>query len=200
MGLLNRHGRSCPPPEKGILKMVNKQMRKMVVQKSNAQKASTATLPPRANTGGQLKRMPVPVSSNIRPMKDDFASLKEAALIVQRIRMSAQQELEMTRKMRADAQRYQQETATRARSEAQQLILRARLATQREIEELIRQASEDIQKVLADIRVIRITAQEELATQRKFTDAAKLSTMSLAIKKDMEKPEGKRKKQLAAAK
>ena len=180
--------------------MINSNLRKTIIQKGNGQKASTATLPPRVNTQGQVRKMTVPVSSAIGLMKEDFASLKEAAQMVRRIRLSAQQELEITRKMRADAQRYQQETATKARSEAQQLILKARLSSQREIEELIRQASEEIQKVLADIRVIRITAQEELATQRKFTDAAKLSTMSLAIKKDMEKSEGKRKKQLAAAK
>jgi SepF-like predicted cell division protein (DUF552 family) len=194
------HGDSYQPSEKGMLRMINSNIRKTLVQKSNVQRVAMATLPHRVNAGGQVKRMAAPVSSAIGPMKDDFASLKEAAQAVQRIRLSAQQELEMTRKMRADAQRYQQETATKARSEAQQLVLKARLATQREIEELIRQASEEIQKVLADIRVIRITAQEELAAQRKFTDAAKLSTMSLAIKKDMEKPEPKRKKQLAAAK
>ncbi len=132
--------------------------------------------------------------------KDDYSSLKEAAAAVQRIRINAQRELQLARKMRADAQRYQQETATRARSEAHQLVLRTRLATQREIEEMIRKASEEIQKVLADIRVIRITAQEELAAQRKFTDAAKLASMSIAIKDNFKKPVPKKKKQLAAAK
>ncbi|MBN1176866.1 MAG: hypothetical protein JXA51_04215 [Dehalococcoidales bacterium] len=148
------------------------------------------------------KTATAPARSNV---KDDFSSLKEAASAVQRICRSAKQELELARKMRADAQRYQQETATRARSEAQQLVLRTRLATQREIEELIRQASEEIQKVLADIRMIRITAQEELAAQRKFTDAAKLSSMSIAIRESFNKPEpkkasSKKKKQLAIAK
>ncbi len=147
-----------------------------------------------------MKKLSKPVPSAASSMKDEFSSLREAALAVQRIRLSAQRELELARKMRADAQRYQQETATKARSEAQQLILRTRLATQREIEELIRQASEETQKLLADIRVIRITSQEELAAQRKFTDAAKLSSMSLAIKGNYEKPERKKKKQLAAAK
>ena len=102
--------------------------------------------------------------------------------------------------MRADVQRYQMETATKARSEAQQLVLKTRLSTQREIEEMVRKASEEIQKVLADIRIIRITAQEELAAQRKLTGAAKLSTMSLALKKDLDKPEVKRKKQLTTSK
>ena len=89
----------------------------------------------------------------------------------------------------------------RARSEAHQLVLHARLATQREIEDMIRQATEEIQKVLADIRVIRITAQEELAAQRKYTDAAKLNSMSLSIKELFHKPpERKKKKQLLAVK
>jgi hypothetical protein len=165
-----------------MLKM-NAQTSKTGAQKVNVQKSTSGV--------SQL---------HASPMKSEFASLREAAAVVQRIKATALRELEEVRKMKADARRYQQETATKARSEAQQLMLRTRLATQREVEELIRQASEEIQKVLADIRVIRITAQEELAAQRKFTDAAKLSTMSLAIKKDMDKSETKKKRQLAATK
>jgi hypothetical protein len=165
-----------------MLKM-NTQMSKSGAQKVNVQKAPAGV--------SQL---------HASPMKSEFAGLKEAAAVVQRIKATALRELEEVRKMKADARRYQQETATKARSEAQQLMLRTRLATQREVEELIRQASEEIQKVLADIRVIRITAQEELAAQRKFTDAAKLSNMSLAIKKDMSKSDTRKKKQLAATK
>jgi acyl-CoA reductase-like NAD-dependent aldehyde dehydrogenase len=162
---------------------MNTQTGRIAAQKGNAR-----------NTPGGIS--PSPAS----PMKGEFASLKEAAVVIQRIRAAALKELEEVRKMKADARRYQQETATKARSEAQQLVLRTRLATQREVEELIRQASEEIQKVLADIRIIRITAQEELAAQRKFTDAAKLSTMSLAIKKDMSKSGTRKKKQLASMK
>lgn len=157
-----------------------------------------------------MKHNTTPASKGDSTMKDDFTNLKDAAVAVQRMRQSAQKELGQARKMRAEAQKYQQETATKARSEAHQLILRTRLATQREIEELIRQASEEIQKVLADIRVIRITAQEELAAQRKFTDAAKLSSMSEAIKENFKKSESKKpgtkksgsgkKKQLAGVK
>jgi SepF-like predicted cell division protein (DUF552 family) len=114
---------------------------------------------------------------------------------------SARQELEIIRRMRADAAKYQRDTATRARSEAHQLILHARITTQREIEEIIRQASEEIQKVLADIRVIRITAQEELAAQRKFTDAAKLNSLSLSMKEVFHKTiEKKPKKKLVTVK
>lgn len=134
---------------------------------------------------------PAAMSAPASPLRDDYATLREAALSVERIRAAAQRELEQIRKMRADAVRYQQETATKARSEANQLVLHARLATQREIEELIRKASEEIQKMLADIRVIRITAQEELSAQRKFTDAAKLNSLSLSFKEQLEHPAAK---------
>jgi hypothetical protein len=136
------------------------------------------------------KSSPAPVPAALpssNPLKDDYSTLRDAALSVQRVRVAAQQELEQIKRMRSDALRYQMETATRARSEANQLVLRARMATQRDIEELLRKASEEIQKMLADIRVIRITAQEELSAQRKFTDAAKLNSLSFSFKEQMEK-------------
>jgi hypothetical protein len=141
------------------------------------------------------KTTPAPIS----PIRDDYSTLREAAFSVQRIKASAQQELEQIRRMRADAARYQAETATKARSEANQLVLRTRLATQREVEELIRQAGEEIQKMLADIRVIRITAQEELSAQRKFTDAAKTNSLSFSMKEQFEKVAAKPRKQPVAS-
>jgi len=171
-------------------------MKDVPSSKDNLRKARPVPATPHKGTPGQIRQKlafdPTPPSS----IKDDLTGLKEAASKVQQLRQSAQHELNQARKMRAEAQRYQQEAATKARSEAQQLILRARLSTQREIEELIRKASEDIQKMLADIRVIRITAQEELAAQKKFTDAARLHSLSLSIGEEDEKPERKRKKQL----
>ena len=86
--------------------------------------------------------------------------------------------------MRIQAQRYLRETETRARSEAQQLIFQARMTVRKEIEELISQANEEIQKIMADIRVIRITAQEELAAQKKFTDAARLRSFTLSLQEE----------------
>jgi hypothetical protein len=88
----------------------------------------------------------------------------------------------------------------KARSEAQQLILRTRLSTQKEVEELIRKAGDEIQKVLADIRVIRITAQEELAAQRKFTDAAKIATLSLSLDKEQKEKTGPKKSRQTSGK
>jgi hypothetical protein len=147
-----------------------------------------------------MGKLSTPNAVATSPIGYDLDKLREAAASVHQIRLSAQRELDLARKIRAEAQRYQLETGTKARSQAQQLILNARLASQKEVEEMIRQASDEIQKLLADIRVIRITAQEELAAQRKFTDAAKLFSLSLALKEDNGKPEGKRKKQLAGKK
>jgi len=89
------------------------------------------------------------------------------------------------------AQRYLQDTEMKARSEAQRLILQTRLTIRKEVQELTQQANEEIQKVLADIRVIRLTAQEELAAQKKFTDAARLRSFTLSLKKDELEPEEK---------
>ena len=77
----------------------------------------------------------------------------------------------------------------KARSEAQKLMLHTRLTVRKETEALIRQANEEIQKVLADIRVIRITAQEELAAQKKFTDAARLRSFTLSLQKEDDEAE-----------
>ena len=175
-------------------------MKKVILQTGIPQKVNLVPLSTSKATKQVVNKAPTPRPSTTGSMKDDLSNLREAAQVIQRIRLSAQRELELARKMRADAQRYQRETETRARSEAQQLILRARISSQREIEELIHKASQEIQKVLADIRVIRITAQEELAAQRKFTDAARLCSMSLSMKDNGEKTEVKNQKQPVATK
>jgi hypothetical protein len=133
---------------------------------------------------------------NYSRFENDLGELRKAAVYVHQIRLKAEDELELARRMRADAQRYQQETETRARSQAHQLVLHARLESQKEIEELVRHASTEIQKVLADIRAIRITAQEELATQEKFTNAARLRTLSLSMREEAAESEENNKKQL----
>jgi len=142
---------------------------------------------------------PKPSRTQTGPVPADYARFKDAADEIQRMRLSARRELELARQIRADACHYQQETAIRARSEAQQLILKARLAMRREIEGLARQATEEVQRVLADIRVIRITAQEELATQRRFTDAARLCSMNSAVSEEFPEPKVKDEKQLTAS-
>jgi hypothetical protein len=140
--------------------------------------------PARPGAGGQTGKPPISRPAFPASIEDELATLRTAAAAIQQIRLRAQHELEMARRMRAEAQKYQLETETRARSQAQQLLLHTRLTTQKEIEELIRKANAEIQKVLADIRVIRITAQEELAAQKKFTDAARISSLSFNARKE----------------
>jgi hypothetical protein len=135
---------------------------------------------------GQLSTRGLAATNTI---EDELTKLRTAAAVIQKIRLSAQRELALAKQTRAEAIKYQQETGTKARSQAQQLILHARLETQKEIEELISKASAEIQKLLADIRVIRITAQEELAAQRKFNDAARICSLSLTVQKETGEPE-----------
>jgi hypothetical protein len=125
--------------------------------------------------------MPTMKQPGEKPQGTTSATGRGDAGDVHTMRRAARQELEQARRLRADAEKYHRETAIRARSEAQQLMLKARLAVDKEIAALTKKATEEIQKVLADIRVIRITAQEELAAQRKFTDAARLSSMSVDL-------------------
>lgn len=125
---------------------------------------------------------PIPMkktSTSTVPFKKAGNSTNDA---LQRVLESAQEELSLIRKMKDETARYQQQVTNKARSEAHQLILNARLRTQREMDEIIRRTNEEVQKVLSDIRVLRITAQEELATQRRLTDIATLNSLTLSIK------------------
>jgi vacuolar-type H+-ATPase subunit H len=126
-----------------------------------------------------IKNSPPADSTN-----DGTSDTKTTVLTVQRLILLAQKELETARKMRAQAEKYLQETEIKAHSEAHRLILQNRLTIRKETEKLMRQANEEIQKVLADIRMIRITAREELAAQKKFTDAARLRSFTLSLQKD----------------
>lgn len=126
------------------------------------------------------------------------SSLRDAAITIKKIRMAAQRELEMAKQVRIEAQRYQQAIEAKARSQAQQLILKTRLAAreaiqaeieshiQGDFEELVNKALSDVQKTLADIRAIRITAQEELATMKKLIDAAKIYSLGPLLPHDIE--------------
>lgn len=171
-----------------------------ITNKGNLKKANPTTQSQNKDTAAQMRKPATAGLAAAGSAIDEFSNLKSVALAIQQIRLNAQRELEIAKKLRVDAQRYLQETEMKARSEAQQLILRTRLTTQKEAKELIRNAREEIQKVLADIRVIRITAQEELAAQKKFTDAARLRSFTLALQQEDKEPEKKSKKQLAGKK
>jgi hypothetical protein len=155
-----------------------------------------------------MEKLAAPGTATTIIIENELNKMRASAAVVQKIRLSAQRELELAKKMRADAERYQQEVETKARSQAQQLILRTRLATRKEIDELLHKeidellhkANAEIQKMLADIRVMRITAQEELAAQRKFRDAARIYSLSPAPQEETIEIAGKKKRQLASKK
>ncbi|MGD0780901.1 MAG: hypothetical protein ABR954_09050 [Dehalococcoidales bacterium] len=167
--------------------LMNSSIKSRTTPKTGVQKQAVASATATLKTPTPMKKAPKLGTPATKPTTENFSSYGDNAVALQRILASARQELELIRRMKTETLKYQQKTATKARSEAHQLLLSARLTTHREIEEVIRQASEEIQKVLADIRVIRITAQEELATQRRYTDAAKLNSLSLSFKETFEK-------------
>ena len=117
---------------------------------------------------------------------DELAKLRVALAELQRIQTEVRRELEMVKRIRVEAERCQQGIEAKAQSQAQMFLLQTRLATQKEIAGLKGTYGEQIQKMLADVRMIRITAQEELETQRKFTDAARIRALSFACQADTE--------------
>ncbi len=120
----------------------------VILPKGKVKKVNSAGYPRRKDPGGQMRELPAPRSVATSPLQDELVKLRAAATSVQKIRLSAQHELEMARQMRANAQRYRQEMETKARSQAQQLILRTRLATQKEIEELFKVKVEKVKTLI----------------------------------------------------
>ena len=171
-------------------------MRSIVVNRKNV---IHTTIPGHQSQVVRVSK-PEAQSQPANTVRSGAANPRPSALTSQQLLVSAQRELEMARKMRMQAQRYLQDTGMKARSEAQRLILQTRLTVRKEAQEVIQQANEEIQKVLADIRVIRLTAQEELAAQKKFTDAARLRSFTLSLKKDELVPEEEKVKKPARKK
>ena len=61
------------------------------------------------------------------------------------------------------------------------LVLQARMVVKKDMEEIRRKAFEEVQKIVDDMRVLRATAQEELEAQHKFTDAARICSLSFSF-------------------
>ena len=114
-------------------------------------------------------------------VETELSKMRVAEVEIQRMRISAQRELQLARQMKAEAERNLREIETKARSQTQLLIIQTRLATKKEIAEFSRKVGQEMQKALADIRLIRSTAQKELETQQKFTNAARLKALSLVF-------------------
>jgi len=114
-------------------------------------------------------------------VETELAKMRVAEVEIRRMRISAQRELQLAKQIKAEAERNLREIETKARSQAQLLIIQTRLATKKEIAECSRKVGQEMQKALADIRLIRSTAQKELETQQKFTNAARLKALSLVF-------------------
>jgi dsDNA-specific endonuclease/ATPase MutS2 len=110
-------------------------------------------------------------------VESELTKIRTAAADIARLRASVLRELEAARQTRLEVQQYQQQVIARAQSEAQKLILHTRLSLQKEVEETKRVTGQQMQKVLGDMRILRITAQEELRAQRAFTSAARIKSL-----------------------
>ena len=115
-----------------------------------------------------------------RCLELELAHLRNILAEAQRTRISIQRELELVKQIRAEAERYQQETETRARSQYQITMLQARTGIRKEIAEYKRRASEEIQKMLGEMHLLRLAAQKELDTQRKLHSASRINALSIA--------------------
>jgi hypothetical protein len=119
---------------------------------------------------------------------DSLLDLDETMAVLKRIIASAREELELIREMKDETTRYRQNALKNDSHEVSRLALNARLAKHREIEEVIREACETIQRILADIRIMRIGIQEELVAQGESGEADKLNTVFTSIKEAFQKP------------
>ena len=136
-----------------------------------------------ASPVNQGQNLPAQVQTSASPAGDELASIKETRAVVQRIRLIVQRELDLARRLRTETEKYVQETEVKARSQSQLIILQARAANSKEIAELKRVVNEEMKETLADIRRIRLEAQEELKTQKKLTTAAKIGALSFVSQK-----------------
>ena len=142
-------------------------------------------------TKTRVKKTIIPRVKVQKPAKDGVLDYNQTSQALKRILASAQEELELIRQMKAEAERYRQDSLKKDDSEGRWPILNARLMEHREIEEVVRQASEEIQKILANIRITRIGVQEELAKQRDIVETDRLNGIFASIKEAFQKPSPK---------
>ena len=111
-------------------------------------------------------------------IESELMRLKAETAYVEQLRLRVLRELEMAKQTRLEIKKYQQQLIARARSDSQMLILNTRLTLKKEMEESRCEINEQMQKLFGDIRVLRITAQEELKAQRAYTGAAKIRSLA----------------------
>lgn len=134
-----------------------------------------------SNSYGYEAKPPIPARAAISPA-DELTKLRRTRDEIQRMWFSTQHELELTKRMRVEAEKYRQEMETRARSQLHMLTLQTRQTLKKELAELRCGLKEEIEKIIADIL---ITAREGLETQRRFTDAARICAISPAFQEEV---------------
>lgn len=67
------------------------------------------------------------------------------------------------------------------RSQMQLLLLGARAEIRQELARLRRQINEELEQAVADIRMIRLAAHEELSTQRKYTATSQIRALAAGM-------------------
>ncbi len=139
----------------------------------------------------RVKKTIVPRVKAEKPAEEGVLDYNKTTLALKRILASTREELELIREMKDEAARYRQDALNKGDAEGRRLTLNARLMKHREIEEVVRQASEEIQKILADIRITRIGIQDEIAAQGNFAETDRLNGIFASIKETFQKPAGK---------
>ena len=124
------------------------------------------------------------IPSAHRQAGEDEPLVRPADREVEALKLNLKRQLEQARQLKAEADQYRLATGMKARSEAQLLLLDARLAIKREISKLELEAFEEAKKLLVDIRLIRLAAQQELEAQRQFTNAARINALSGGAARD----------------
>jgi hypothetical protein len=139
-------------------------------------------------TSARVRRTITPKIKSQQPAEDGVLDFNYVTLALRRILANAKEELELIREMKAAAVSYRQAALKNGDSESRRLTLNARVMKHREIEDAIRQASGEMQKILADIRITRIAIQEELAKHSNVAEADKLNSIVTSIKETFQKP------------
>jgi hypothetical protein len=93
----------------------------------------------------------------------------------------SQAEIEKAQVIRVDAEGYREKIMAEVDQQAQEIVSRARATVERECMELKEQAAREAQRMLGQAEVMRAAIQEELETQRIYSEAARLKANSQEV-------------------
>ena len=90
----------------------------------------------------------------------------------------SQAELEQARAIRAEAEGYRDKIISEADQEARDFLNQAMSVTEKECLELREQATQEAKRILGQVEIIRAAVQEELETQKIYSDATRIKASS----------------------